>query len=99
MNHFDVPLYSFFEFLGVILAAFWGSFGVILGVPGGSGTRSGFRAFPDSSGAAQGRLRGAPGALLSGYLGVSWGRLGDLLDSLGASLGSAWAVSGRLGSV
>ena len=85
--------------MGVILAAFWGPFGGILGVPGGSGTRSGFRAFPDSSGAAQGRLRVAPRALLAGVLGVSWERLGDVLGSLGASLGSSWAVSGRLGSV
>ena len=76
-----------------------GTLGSILGVPGGSGSRSGFRAFPDSSGAAQGRLWGAPGAFLAGVLGVSWGRLGDVLDSLGASLGSSWAVSGRLGSV
>ena len=76
MNHFDVPLYSFFEFWEIILAAFWGPFGVILGVPGGSGTRSGFQAFPDSSGAAQGRLWCAPGAFLAGVLEVSWGRLG-----------------------
>ena len=81
------------------MAAFWGPFGGILGVPGGSGTRSGFRAFPDSARAAQGRLRVAPGALLAGVLGVSWERLGDVLGSLGASLGSSWAVSGRLGSV
>ena len=83
----------------MFLAAFWGPFGSILGVLGGSGTRSGFRAFPDSSGAAQGRLRVAAGAQLAVVLGVSWERLGDVLGSLGASLGSSWAVSGRLGSV
>ena len=81
------------------MAAFWEAFGSILAVPGGSGTRSGFWAFPDSAGAAQKRFLGAPGAFLAGVLGVSWGRLGDVLGSLGASLGSSWAVSGRLGSV
>ena len=85
---------------------FWGSFclhfGDLLEVFWGS------RAAPErdlasgrshTSGAAQGRLRVAPGALLAGVLGVSWERLGDVLGSLGASLGSSWAVSGRLGSV
>ena len=81
------------------MAAFWEAFGSILAVPGGSGTRSGFWAFPDSAGAAQKRFLGAPGAFLAGVLGVSWGRLGDVLGSLGASLGSSWAVSGRLGNV
>ena len=81
------------------MAAFWEAFGSILAVPGGSGTRSGFWAFPDSAGAAQKCFLGAPGAFLAGVLGVSWGRLGDVLGSRGASLGSSWAVSGRLGSV
>ena len=81
------------------MAAFWEPFGGILAVLGGSRTRSGFRAFSDSARAAQGRLWGAPGAFLAGVLGLSWGRLGDVLGSLGASLGSSLAVSGRLGSV
>ena len=65
------------------MAAFWEAFGSILAVPGGSGTRSGFWAFPDSAGAAQKRFLGAPGAFLAGVLGVSWGRLGASWGCLG----------------
>ena len=43
--------------------------------------------------------RDASGAPLGRLLRASWGCLGDVLGSLGASLGSSWAVSGRLGSV
>ena len=73
------------------MAAFWEAFGSILAVPGGSGTRSGFWAFPDSAGAAQKRFLGAPGAFLAGVLGVSWGRLG-------LSWGVSWVILGRLGA-
>ena len=77
------------------MAAFWEAFGSILAVPGGSGTRSGFWAFPDSAGAAQKRFLGAPGAFLAGVLGVSWGRLGlswALLGRLLGHLGPSWGV-------
>ena len=61
---------------GVILVVFGCDFGGILGVPGGSGTRSGLQAFPDPFGAAPGRLLGAsrapPGCLL-GASRAPWG--------------------------